>query len=417
MPKFFLYFCFVLVFKSPRAQHANDQRILETLCSDAFSGRGYVNEGDSKAADFLAQEFKKLGLKRYGKSYFQKFSFQVNTFPDKLSLAINGIQLTPGKDYVVNPSSPSGSYSRTTWLFTEVFNNTEDILRDAAGLDPQRHILVLDKSLFKSKSEHVLFRTVVTKMADIMPIIQLNAGVPIWHVSQNQTKFPVFEVNNSVFQEGMVELEVTAALKQHEARNVIARIPAKGNAKRRIVFTAHYDHLGRMGKDTFYPGANDNASGVTLMYAIARKLLQKPKSQTEYVFIAFAGEEVGLLGSKFFVENSLFDLKSIRFLLNLDIFGGAHHSITAVNGTVYQEEFECLTQCNHELKTTPEIKSRGESANSDHHWFHAAGVRCFFLYSGGLNPHYHVPWDEAKDVDLVLLDRTASLLVHFVGKL
>ena len=399
------------------AQHSDDKRILEQLCSDEFGGRGYVNQGDNKAAQFLSEEFKKIGLKKVRRTYFQNFGFRVNTFPGELSLQLNDATLTPGKDYVVNPSSPSAEFTRETKVFSDFFRNTEDIFEAIGEIDIEKDVLVLDKKFFKTRDEQMVLRAVVFKLAEIMPVILLNDGTPIWHVSQNQWKFPVFEMDRAAFQEGEIKVVVEADLIQHSTRNVIGRIPAKGRTKRRIVFTAHYDHLGRMGQETFYPGANDNASGVTLILAVARKLMKQPRTSTEYVFIAFAGEEVGLLGSKYFVENPVIKLSSIRFLLNLDIFGGAHHSITAVNGTAYHDEFECLVKTNDEMRVTPEIKMRGESANSDHHWFHAAGVPCFFLYSGGLNPHYHVPWDVAKDVDLELLDKTADLLVRYVGKL
>jgi len=415
MPRFYLLSLLFPFFLW--SQHADDQRIINQLCSSDFSGRGYVDAGDSLAANFIATEFKKLRLKPVKRSYFQSFGFKVNTFPAVLSLELNGKTLTPGKDFVINPSSPSSEIIRETLLFSRKFERVEDILDGLNQIDPETHILVLDKAFFKSRDELIILRATVGKLAEIMPVILLNDGTPIWHVSQNQWNFPVFEIDRHAFVEGHVKAHVGAKMKNHKARNVIARIPAKGKAKRRIVFTAHYDHLGRMGHNTFYPGANDNASGVTLLFAIARKLLEQPKSSTEYVFIAFAGEEVGLLGSKYFVENPMLDLKSIRFLLNLDIFGGAHQSITAVNGTIYHEEFECLVNTNKEMNITPEIKSRGESANSDHHFFHSLGVRCFFLYSAGNNKHYHVPSDKAQDIDMVLLDKTADLLVRFVGRL
>jgi hypothetical protein len=410
------WFLFFFVF-GISAQNAEDKRILEKLCSEDFSGRGYVMQGDSLAAEFIANEFNKLGLKKVKRKYFQSFDFLVNTFPTILSLELNGAQLIPGKDFVVAPSSPSAVMRRKTLLFPNKFENIEEIFQSIGEIDIQEHVLVFDKTNFKSRDELLALRTVTAKLAEIIPVILLNEGTPIWHVSQNQFRYPVVEMNGSLFENGIVDFQVDAQMKRHRARNVIARIPAQGKAKRRIVFTAHYDHLGRMGQHTFYPGANDNASGVTLLFSIARKLLKQPKSNTEYVFIAFAGEEVGLLGSKYFVEHPLFPLESVRFLVNLDIFGGAHKSITAVNGSVYKEEFELLVKTNADVKATPEIKIRGESANSDHHWFHAAGVRCFFLYSGGNNPHYHVPWDEAKDVDLLLLDKSADLITRFVGML
>lgn len=409
---FVLYLLFSL---SIWAQNADDLRIINQLCSEEFGGRGYVDAGDSLSANFIANEFKKLGLKKVNRNYFQRFDFRVNTFPKELSFELNGVLLKPGKDYVVDPSSPSAKLSRKTLLFPDKFESIDEVLQAIGEIDINEHILVLDKSNFKTRDELVVLRTVTTKLAEFLPIVLLHDNTPIWHVSQNQFRFPVFEMNGSLFNSGIVDIRVDAQLKMHSARNVIARIPARGKAKRRIVFTAHYDHLGKMGENTFYPGANDNASGVTLMIAIARKLLNQPRSSTEYVFIAFAGEEVGLLGSKYFVENPMFDLKSIRFLVNLDIFGGAQHSITAVNGTIYHEEFECLVNTNKEMEITPEIKARGESANSDHHYFHAAGVRSFFLYSGGNNKHYHVPTDKAHDVDMILLDKCADLMVRFVG--
>jgi aminopeptidase YwaD len=399
------------------SQHPDDVRIINQLCSEDFGGRGYVNSGDSLAAEFVALEFKKIGLKQQKRSFFQSFGFKVNTFPGQLVLSLNGNMLTPGKEYVINPSSPSANFTRETMVFNGKLLRIEDLFKALPELDVKNHILVLDKSLFVTRDEQVILRTVVAKLSEVLPIILLNEGTPIWHVSQNQWNHPVFEVDKAVFELGKIQAEVEAKIISHSARNVVARIKSKGKPRRRIVFTAHYDHLGRMGQNTFYPGANDNASGVTLMIAIARKLVKQPRSSTEYVFIAFAGEEVGLLGSKYFVENPMFDLKSIRFLVNLDIFGGAQHSITAVNGTIYHDEFECLVNTNKEMNVTPEIKSRGESANSDHHYFHAAGVRSFFLYSGGNNKHYHVPTDEAQDVDMVLLDKCADLMVRFVGRL
>jgi aminopeptidase YwaD len=399
------------------SQHPDDVRIINQLCSDEFSGRGYVNAGDSLAAEYIALEFKKLGLRPQKRSFFQGFGFRVNAFPGKLSFSINGNLLIPGKDYVVNPSSPSAKLDRETMVFLDKFSRVEEVVEALPQLEPAKHIIVLDKSKFISRDDQIVLRAAIAKLSEVMPVILLNEGTPIWHVSQNQWNFPVFEVDKTVFQEGVIKAEIEAKIINHSARNVVARIKSKGKPRRRIVFTAHYDHLGRMGQNTFYPGANDNASGVTLMIAIARKLLKQPRSSTEYVFIAFAGEEVGLLGSKYFVENPMFDLKSIRFLVNLDIFGGAQHSITAVNGTIYHDEFECLVETNKEMNVTPEIKSRGESANSDHHYFHAAGVRSFFLYSGGNNKHYHVPTDEAQDVDMILLDKCADLMVRFVGRL
>jgi hypothetical protein len=399
------------------AQNKQDERILNFLCSQELSGRGYVDAGDSLAAEFIAQEYREAKLKTFKKSYFQPFQFFINTFPGALSLKINGNALEPGKDYIVHPASPSANYSLQAIFLDDYAESVEAVLQIIPELDATQHVLVLDQKHYPSLEFALQLQSIVLKMSEQIPVIVLTTGSPIWYMAQYQRKFPVFEMDREKFELGEIEMHVEAKIKKHNARNVIARIPAKGKAKQRIIFSAHYDHIGRMGQNTFYPGANDNASGVTLMLNIARKLAQQKRSTTEYVFMAFAGEEVGLLGSHYFVKNPWFKLKSVRFLLNLDIFGGAHLSITAVNGTIYQDEFKLLQEANEEMGTTPEIKVRGESANSDHHWFHANGVPCFFLYTAGSNKNYHVPWDEPKDVDLMLLDKTADMLLRFVSKL
>lgn len=409
----FLIFFPVIVF----AQNKQDERVLQFLCSPELSGRGYVNSGDSLAAEFIAKEYQTAHLKTFKKTYFQAFQFLVNTFPGELCLKINGNEMEPGKDYIVHPSSPTMHTTRFAIFLDDYAASPEAVLHAIPELDVEKHVLILDKIHFDSQDEAQQLQAIVSKMSEKMPVIVLTKGTPIWFMAQNQRKFAVFEINREKFELGEIEMRVEAKIKKHNARNVIARIPAKGKAKQRIIFTAHYDHLGRMGKNTFYPGANDNASGVTLMLNIARKLAKQKRTSTEYVFMAFAGEEVGLLGSHYFAKNPWFKLNSVRFLLNLDIFGGGQMSITAVNGTIHKDEFELLKEANEEFRATPEIKVRGETANSDHHWFHANGVPCFFLYTAGHNKNYHVPWDEPKDVDLTLLDKTADMLLRFVSKL
>src|SRR5689334_7463974 len=81
--------------------------VLEKLCSSELKGRGYVGNGDKLAAEFLATEFEKSNLKKYSKSYFQKYTTPVNSFPGKLSLKLNETELIPGKDFLIEPGSPA----------------------------------------------------------------------------------------------------------------------------------------------------------------------------------------------------------------------------------------------------------------------------------------------------------------------
>src|SRR6201999_64747 len=96
------------------------------------------------------------------------------------------------------------------------------------------------------------------------------------------------------------EIEVSVGAKfirNYTSQNVIGYVKGKDNPDSFIVFTAHYDHLGQMGKKVYFPGANDNASGVAMLLSLAR-YYSKPehKPKCSIVFIAFGGEEVALLG-------------------------------------------------------------------------------------------------------------------------
>jgi Zn-dependent M28 family amino/carboxypeptidase len=182
------------------------------------------------------------------------------------------------------------------------------------------------------------------------------------------------------------------------------------------MFSAHYDHLGRMGKDTYFPGANDNASGCSMLLYLADYFKNHP-SKYNLVFIAFAGEEAGLIGSNYYVQNPLFPLKDIRFLVNLDIMGSGEEGITAVNATLFPKEFELLTRINKKKKYLKAIKSRGPAANSDHYFFTEAGVPAFFIYTMGSNKNYHDVFDKYENLTFSAFENIGNLIIDFVRKL
>lgn len=80
-------------------------RIVDTLTSSYFEGRGAVNKGEKKAAKFIAKEYKKIGLTPFGETYFQKFNYSINTFVDELSVQLDDTKLVAGKDYIVGANS------------------------------------------------------------------------------------------------------------------------------------------------------------------------------------------------------------------------------------------------------------------------------------------------------------------------
>jgi Zn-dependent M28 family amino/carboxypeptidase len=198
--------------------------------------------------------------------------------------------------------------------------------------------------------------------------------------------------------------------------NVIGTIPAVKKTKKTVVITAHYDHLGKMGKNTYFPGANDNASGVAMLLELARYYTKNP-TKYNLVFIAFAGEEAGLVGSSYFVQYPWIKLEDIHFLLNLDIMGSGEEGITVVNATKHPKHYQKLVDINTQEKYLPQVKSRGPAANSDHYWFSERGVPAFFIYTMGPNKNYHDIYDTHENLSFSKFIPISELLKKFIGGL
>jgi Zn-dependent M28 family amino/carboxypeptidase len=183
-----------------------------------------------------------------------------------------------------------------------------------------------------------------------------------------------------------------------------------------IVFTAHYDHLGMMGKTATFNGANDNASGVAMMLELAKHYSEN-KPYYNLLFIAFTGEELGLIGSNYYVRNPVFPLANIKFLINIDLMGNGSEGVMVVNGSLHGKEFNLLSAINKQYNYLPQVKSRGKAANSDHYWFSEAGVKAFFFYLMGPYPHYHDVNDRPEMLPYANFENAFLLFRDFIDRI
>jgi aminopeptidase YwaD len=314
-------------------------KMIDTLTSPYFWGRGYTKGGVGKAAVFLTEQFKTYGLKPMdGKNMMQPFSYPVNTYPGKMELSINGVTLVPGKDFIIRPDT-RGVKGEGTLVQTDSVHYQDS---------KNRVVLELVDKLTFSAEQTVLDYTVI-------------------QLDKHLVKPPFNTIKTNI------ESELIGNFKTGNICGVV-----KGTVKPDsiIVFTAHYDHLGGMGDKVYFPGANDNASGVTQVLTMAKYYAEHPQPYT-MAFILFSGEEAGLLGSKYFTGHPLIPLKNIRFLINLDLEGTGIDGITVVNATVYPKEFALLRQINEKYNLLPKVNSRGKAANSDHYLFTEKGCPPF----------------------------------------
>ncbi|MCB0765777.1 MAG: M28 family peptidase [Flavobacteriales bacterium] len=398
------------------AVRSEARRYVKTLTSTAMHGRGYVDNGDGLAADWIAQQFARLGLKPLKTDFFQPFQFNVNSFPDSLKVSVDGQQLVPGSDFIVDPAS--GPASGTFGL---VHLEPDDML-DPARRSMAMGVLTgraacLDLPPTKDADSLRMFHEVEQELMRFCPVVKKVDGKLTWGVAQEARPFPLIQVASPALTDSSERITIdvhNALLPRHEARNVLGWV--KGRSSRWVVVGAHYDHLGHMGPDAMFPGANDNASGVAMMLTLA-DWFSKHKPRYNMLFVAFAGEEAGLVGSEWFVVDRPVDLSKIKLMLNLDILGTGDDGITVVNATAQQERFDQLVAINEKRKLLAQVKARGPACNSDHCPFVKRNVPALFIYTMGGITAYHDVLDKEEILPLTEFVDLHSLLKEFLTTL
>ena len=395
------------------------KEITKELCSPEYHGRGYAFQGDVKAAKYIASEFEKLGVDMLEDSYLQEFTLDVNTFPGTMDVRMGEQLLTPGKDFIVDANSGSfkGTFSTlvidTTVLKTQLL--LEDIIRQVK--ESKDKAFLIDTRGLDSRRANAM-KANLLGLSVYAPVVFLTQEKFMWSVGRKQYSHPIILLKSESYQDGEdFTVDIAAEfVKSYKAYNVIGQVKAKNKTKKTVVFTAHYDHLGRMGESTYFPGANDNASGTAMLISMAKYFKENPVDYN-VIFIAFGGEEAGLVGSKYFVEHPMIKLNKIRFLLNLDIMGSGEEGITLVNGSVHSEEFDLMQKINSEDKLLSKINKRGPTQNSDHYFFSLKGVPSFFIYTMGPNKHYHDIFDTYDELSFKECTDITQLLIRFVESL
>lgn len=363
---------------------ANDsvyvRKIIDTLASNYFKGRGYVDSGVQKAGSYIATTFQQLQLQPLNKisqSYLLPFQHSINSFPTAIKLVINGKQLIAGKDFIVG--------------------------EDSRGLRANGNLSQADSVTFINASDRLVI-TLKDKLT--------------WSASTTLADYTSFQILKSSVDLPLKNFKVSVEnkfIQIFDNSNVAAFVKGTAKPDSFLVFTAHYDHLGMMG-DIIFPGANDNASGIGLLLCLAQYYASHPQKYS-IVFIAFAGEEAGLLGSKYFTEHPPIDLQRIRFLTNLDLMGNGEEGITVVNATEFPAAFDVLKKINAGQYLFPVVNSRGKAANSDHYFFTEKGVPSFFIYTLGKRKDYHDIYDVANTLPLYKINELMELLRDFYKKM
>ena len=395
------------------------------LASDALEGRRTGTAGADAAMVYLVKQYQQLGIGPKGTSgYLQKFEINEGLQLDPSThFTVNNIQLKIEKDFF--PLANSASISITGKPAMALHEKGQPWFKDI------KETLEENKSNPHFDIEAWIKKEVTAAAAKgATTFILYNTGSIVDNILFNKNdktdvfSIPVIYITQAGLQHFSdpsatlnIQLKVQIAEKKRPATNVAAFI--NNGAANTIVIGAHYDHLGfnedKNALDTghvIHNGADDNASGTAALLEIARLLQQKSPTQNNYLFLHFSGEELGLLGSKYWIENPT-TTGSINYMLNMDMVGryDTSHKLT-VGGYGTSSKWSNIWK----LASTPllvKFDSTG-SGPSDHASFYRAGVPVQFFFTGS-HPDYHKASDDADKINYEATAQIVKLAYQIMG--
>jgi hypothetical protein len=436
-------------FIKPSAEKKLLQHI-QYLADDKLEGRLTGTPGEMLAATYIIKKLKSAGVKPAGDggTFLQAFEFIDDVEPtEKTWLKVNGETWTPETDFY--PIDGSGNGAVTGDLFFAGFGikapelnyNSYDGKGERKGM-----IFVIELGAPDGNhphSKYVDYLKLDKKMATAIEegaagIIFINPGDPEndptdeLNAKVSPYPIPVIFVKRSFDYLEVDDLSFQVDIERHKGlgHNVLGFVDNK--AATTVVIGAHYDHLGYGGSHSLYRGepavhngADDNASGISLMLELASLLKKSKLKQNNYLFIAFSGEELGLYGSSYFTKSSLMDLYKMNYMLNMDMVGRLDpaENIVIINGVGTSPVWkDIITQEEQSHTTAPALKvktTEGGIGPSDQTSFYFKDIPAIHFFSGTHND-YHKPtddWDKINTAGMRLIgDFMMGVITRLDGK-
>ena len=384
-------------------------------------GRGYVKGGMDSAALFVLKRFKELRLKPLLKNgnYAQGFAYPVISFPKKINLVVNGDSLKPGVDFLVEPSSQPivGKDLKGQVVDLNEVKDRDVWKKLVAGIDSSHAYYLLHTDSFCKNVLHISFDLFISLLPHGVYLVPREGRLQ-WNVARDTIGATIFYVHESALPRTIKYVNISLPAQfNHKFRtqNIIGYVPGQV-ADSYVIFTAHYDHLGMMGDTTIFPGGNEGASGLAELFYMASSLIKK-KPHYSIVFIAFSGEEAGLMGSELYVKYPAVPLKKTKMVVNLNLLGDASLGFSVINGLDRPNEFALLQQINDREKYVPKLRAKGPASNGSHYHFAKSGVPSFFIYGNGTTGYYKDIYDKTRGLPAAYLDGLGKLLIDFADAL
>jgi aminopeptidase YwaD len=411
---------------------ANFKKDITFLASDALEGRLTGSEGELKSSMYIADEFKKIKLTPKGdnNSYFQKFSIirlRINQNREHLTFSDNqqilySLSAQKGEFYPISYSCNADSLYQHPMVYVGYgivapefqLNNYQDSQNIKGKVfvislgSPESGVVHSKYSPYESMAYKV--NTAIKYGARGIVFIRTDTLInhPNTILDRNVKPSTIPVVYSKSNQDGLIKgshitLKVKIAQLNAEANNVIGLIDNKKS--KTIVIGAHQDHLGyneyggsrdpKSGK--IHNGADDNASGVAMMLQLMRKIKKTRKfKKANYIFIAFSGEEQGLLGSNYFVKNPTVDLNTLKYMLNFDMVGRLDSSkkTLMIYGIGTSPEWKkALDKTKSDTSVLKVKTTESGTGSSDHTSFYYHNIPVLHYFTGQ-HGDYHKPSDD-----------------------
>jgi hypothetical protein len=437
------------------------------LASPALKGRATGSPELEKAAHYITGQYKSFGLKPEELPFPVTLGAHLGTKNRlKFKEADESRTLVEGKDFLPVSFSSSGEVRSGVVFAGYGITNKKDNYDDYAGVDATgKFVLILRHEPKENPhQEHVAFaeKAVNAKMHGARGVILVNdtdhhepaaddlgkfsdaagprdAGVLFirmtFDTAQDWLKHEGQDLHalaKQIDQDGhphslalaglSVELSVDVRTETKTVHNVMAYVA--GETDEYVIVGAHYDHLGLGDQNslapsqigTIHPGADDNASGTAGVIELARWASQAPKQKRGILFLNFAGEELGLLGSEWYVNHPTLPLDKAVAMINMDMIGRIREGKIYLSGSGTGSTFpKLLEDVKPPAPITIDLAEKAGYGSSDHTSFTTKGVPVLFFFSG-LHADYHKPSDTADKIDSAdaakLLDYVADLITH-----
>lgn len=425
------------------------KRHLYIIAGPEMQGREATTEGERRAAAYIENEFKRIGLQPGNNgSYRQYFPVYRDSLVDA-RLMVNGQSFVLDKDFNVslNNIPAMQAFSEAVYLSSTV---SADSIKgmDLAGK------LVIVNGMAQARNEALRNKGVAamltiastyprTKPAPRLanPTMQLFKRVipPQQFTISEELANAIVGADYDEAKAGAqpkvamanVMLEVHKGTTILQSSNVIGIIPGTDLKDEYLFITAHYDHEGMRGDSVIYYGADDDGSGTVSVIELAEAFAKAKKEgkgpRRTIAFMTVSGEEKGLWGSAYYGANPIFPLEKTTADLNIDMIGRSDATRSDTTNYVYvvgddklSSDLKQINEAQNKKYTKLDLDYKFNDPKdvnriyyrSDHYNFARYGVPIIFYYDGMLGADYHKPTDTPDKIDYKLLEKRARLVFY-----